>query len=220
MERVDGIPGFLPPLAPFPGRSIISSVLPEEWQACLDAWIFAVEFRLRLLPDHFRHFELSSNASGMPFLLSYYRQWDYDPKVDISYRPKDVKELKLHRQCFLLARRLVIETDLPYDCSQQDFFALIANISLALGANPSWKETLKMAWKRPKDQITAAIEMCKNPLIRELSSRWPSPPDTVLLDLRRATALTKALPEAGEFLMTGSDYLDSLATGYPRLPSG
>lgn len=217
MERVDGIPGFLPSLAPFPDRSIISSVLPEEWQACLDAWIFAVEFRLRLLPDHFRHFELSSNASGMPFLLSYYRQWDYDPKVDISYRPKDAKELKLHRQCFLLARRLLIEADLPYDCSQQDFFVLIANISLALGPNVSWKETLEMAWKRSKDQITAAIEMCKNPLIRELPRGWPSPPDAVLLGLRRATALTKALPEAGEFLMTGSDYLDSLATGYPSL---
>jgi len=219
MERVDGIPGFLPPLAAFPDRSIISSILPEEWQACLDAWIFAVEFRLRLLPDHFRYLKLSSNASGMPFLLSYYRQWDYDPKVDIAYRPKDVKELKLHRQCFLLARRLLIETDLPYDCSQQDFFILIANISLALGAKFFWTETLKMAWKRSKDQITAAIEMCKNPLIRKLPRRWPFPPDAVLLDLRRATALAKALPEAGEFLMTGSDYLDSLATGYPSLPN-
>src|SRR5437764_4875075 len=116
-----------------------------------------MECRLRLLPDNLRHFELSSTASGMPFILSYYRQWDYDPKVDISYRPKDVKELKLHRQCFLLTRRLVTETDLPYDCSQRDFFVLIANVSLALEANFSWKETLKMAWKRSKDQITAAI---------------------------------------------------------------
>jgi activating signal cointegrator complex subunit 2 len=219
MEEVAGIPGSLPPLAQFPSQSIISSILPEEWQACLDAWIFAVEFRLRLLPDHFRHFQLSLIASGIPFLLSYYRQWDYDPKLDAAYRPGDGKELRLHRQCFLLSRRLLTETDPPYDCSSKDLFALIANVSLALGTTTSWKETLKIAWKRSKDQIAAAIETCKSSLISELPGSLTIPSDSVLLDIRRATALAKALPEAGEYLMTGSDYLDSLASGYPASPS-
>lgn len=219
MEEVPGIPGSVPPLAEFPVRLIISSVLPEEWQACLDAWIFAVEFRLRLLPDHFRHLKLSSNASGMSFLLSYYRQWEYDPKVDVVYRPEDVKGLRLHRQCFLLTRRLLTETDLPYDSSYRDLFALVANVSLALSANVSWRETLKMSWKRAKDQLVAAIETCKSSLIRELLRSSPTFDDAILLNLRRATALTKALSETGEYLMTGSDYLDALATAYAALTS-
>jgi activating signal cointegrator complex subunit 2 len=219
MDEVAGIPGSLPPLAQFPALSIISSILPEEWQACLDAWIFAVEFRLRLLPDHFRHLRLSLNASGLPFLLSYYQQWDYDPKLDAAYRPGDVKELRLHRQCFLLTRRLLTETDPPYDCSSKDLFTLIANVSLAHGATASWKETLKIAWKRSKDQIAAAIETCKSSLTRELPTSLTIPSDSILLDLRRATALTNALAEAGEYLMTGSDYLDSLVSGHPASPS-
>jgi activating signal cointegrator complex subunit 2 len=215
MEEVPGIPGSLPPLAEFPAQSIFSNILPEEWNACLDAWIFAVEYRLRLLPGHFRHLKLSTNASGMLFLLSYYRQWDYDKKSDFAYRPRDVRELRLHRQCFLLTRRLLIETDLPYDCSSKDLFALIANVSLALGANAPWRETLKMAWKRAKEQISAAIETCKSSLIRELPRSSTIPANPILLDTRRATALTKSLTETGEYLMTGSDYLDSLASGHP-----
>lgn len=214
MDEVPGIPGSLPPLAQFPAQSIISHILPEEWQACLDAWIFAAEFRLRLLPDHFRHLKLSSNACGMPFLLSYYRRWECLSKSDSAHKPRDPKELKLHRQCFLLTRRLLTETDLPYDCSYKDLFTLIANASLALGINVSWRETLKVAWKRSKDQITAAIETCKGSLIRELPRDLTGPVDDKLLDLRRVTALAKAMSETGEYLMTGSDYLDSLASGH------
>src|SRR2546423_1632407 len=215
MEEVPGIPGSLPPLAQFPPRSIVLNTLPEEWQACLDAWIFAVEFRLRLLPDHFRHFKLSSNASGMAFLLSYYHQWGYYSKIGTAYKPEGVKEAKLHRQCFLLTRRLLIGTDLPYDCSSKELFALIANVSLALGANPSWKDTLNVAWKRSRDHIAAAIETCKSFLIRELPRGWPLHDEAVMLSLRQVTSLTKAFFETGKSLMTGSDYLDSVASGYP-----
>src|SRR2546429_342449 len=125
MDEVPGIPFPLPPLIQYPTQSILSNILPEEWQACLDAWIFAVEFRLRLLPDHFRHLKLSSNAGGMPFLLSYYRQAEWYPKADGLYRLRDAKESNLRRQSFLLTRRLLTETDLPYDCSSKDLFTLI-----------------------------------------------------------------------------------------------
>ena len=155
----------------------------------------------------------------MPFLLSYYRQWEYNSQIEIAYRPGDVKEMKLHRQCFLLTRRLLIETDLPYDCSSEDLFALIANVSISLGANASWKETLKVAWKRSRDQIAAATETCKNFLIGELPKGWPLHAEAVILDLRRVTALTKALADIGRYLMTGSDYLDSLASGHLALES-
>ena len=218
MEEVPGIPGLLPPLASFPDRSIISNILPDEWQACLEAWIFAVEFRLRLLPDHFRHLKLSLNASGLPFLLSYYRQWEYHSKIDLAYRSEDEKEVKLYRQCVLLTRRLLTETDPPYNCSSQDLFALLSSTSLALGTSGLWRQSLKMAWKRSKDQIAPAIETCKSFLIRELPQGLPTRAEVVILNLRQATALTKVLNEAGEFLMTGSDYLESLATGYPPSP--
>src|SRR5205085_7924837 len=65
-----------------------------------------------------------------------------------------------------------------------------------------------------RDQITAAIETCKSSLVCALSGCLTDSVDSTLLDLRRAIALTKAISEAGEYLMTGSDYLDSLASGY------
>ena len=218
MEEVPGLSGSLPPLVPFPAHSIVSNILPEEWQACLDAWIFAVEFRLRLLPDHFRHLKLHSDTSGIPFLLSYYLQWEHHPEVGTAYRPQDTKELRLHRQNFLLTRRLLADTDLPYDCSDKDLFALVANASLAFGASNAWRETLKTAWKRSQDRIVAAISTCKSSLIRDLPQSHTFPTDDILSDIQRVTAMTKALGEIGEYLMTGSDYLDSLASGYPTSP--
>ena len=129
----------------------------------------------------------------------------------------------LHRQCLLLTRRLLTETDLPFGCSSPDLFALLSNTSLALGTSDIWRQSLKVAWKRSKGQIAPAIETCKSFLIRELPRVLPIQAEAVILNLRQATALTKALSEAGELLMTGSDYLESLAIGYPisqKAPSG
>ena len=217
MEEVPGIPGALPSIAPFPPVSIRETILPEEWQACLDAWIFAVEFRLRLLAGHFRHLKLSGSASGLPFLLAYTREWEYDPSGREGYRPHVPKEVKLHRHCFLLSRRLLLETDLPYDCPSSKFFALIANGSAAFRANAPWKETLQGAWKRGKIPLLAAVDYFKGSMIETLAQTRTLETNPALLYLRQSTALVKTLAEAGAAFMTGSDYLDSTVTAYAAL---
>lgn len=216
MEQVTGIPGSLPPLAQFPQSSIRLGILPEEWQACLDAWIFAAEFRLRLIPEHFCHFKLSSKASGLPFLQAYLQSWGHETDKGEVYRPHDQKSLRLHRQCFILLRRLLLETDPPFDCTSGELFSILANGSATFGENLPWKETLRTVWKRDDGRISDALEAYKSSLIQNLPQAVSFSAATQI-KLFQVTALVKGLPEAGAVFMTGSDYLDSLITGYTSI---
>jgi activating signal cointegrator complex subunit 2 len=216
--EVEGIPGKLPPLATFPISEIRQTLPPEEWQACLDAWIFCVEFRLRLLPEHFHHFKLSQAASGVPFLSSYFMSW---PPLHASvsiYSPKDGKEQMLHRNCLLLLRRLLLETDSPYDCSTRDIFILLANASAALISSSTWLDTMQQAWDQHEKLLSSAVEQTKSTLIELLAGGSPYNYEALHQSLYQVTALSKCLPQAGKIMMTGSDYVDSLTSSYHDLP--
>ncbi len=166
MDQVDGIPGLLPPLAPFPTAETRQKLPPEEWQTCLDAWIFCAEFRLRLLPEHFHRFKLSHASSGISFLSSYFLSWSFSHDLSSDYRPRSVSELKLHRYCLLLLRRLLLETNTPHDYSNRDLFKLLANASVALRTNPVWSDTLQQAWQRQEEQLSTAVEEIRSHVIK------------------------------------------------------
>ncbi len=211
MEKVEGIPGQLPPLASFPTPKARQSLPPGEWQACLDAWIFCVEFRLRLLPEHFRLFRISQRTSGLPFLSSYF--------LNVSAAtPADEREINLHRHCVLLLRRLLLETDTPYDCSAEDLFNLLANASASLASNALWLMTLQQMWERQGKLLSSAVEQTKSSLVKKLSIGTTENHEEVRQVLHQVTALSKCLPQVGEIMMTGSDYVDSMTNIYHDLP--
>ena len=214
MEEVEGIPAKLPPLASFPNIQIRQSLPPQEWQSCLDAWIFCVEFRLRLLPEHFRHFRLSQPTSGVPFLSSYF--------LNVSFcSPTDKKDHKLHQHCLLLLRRLLLETSPPYDCSTGDLFILLADASAALTSNSLWLKTLQQTWELQKKLLSSAAEQTKSSLIAMLMNRsTDNNYEALSQTLHYVTALSKCLPQVAETMMTGSDYIDSLTNRYHDLPVG
>ncbi len=218
MEEVEGIPGQLPPLAPFPAPETRQNLPPEEWQACLNAWVFCVEFRLRLLPEHFHHFKLSQSSSGTFFLSSYFLSCNSGHDSSGSYRPRDVKEQKLHRRCLLLLRRLLLETDTPYDYPARDLFFLLANASAASGMSKLWNDTLQETWLGRENQISAALEETRSYLIKIIGVGGTDSYKILGRSLRQVTALSKSLPQAGKIMMTGYDYVDSLTTTYNDLP--
>lgn len=218
MDEVGGIPGQPPPLAPFPPAETRRSLSSTEWSACLDAWLFCIEFRLVLLPEHFHLFKLSHASSGISFLSSYLLSWSSDHDSPSNYRPRGYKESRLHRYSLLLLRRLLLETNTPYDCSARDVFILLANASAAFGRNKVWNDTLGLAWQRQETQITAAMEEMRSCLIKMMSVDDVKDPETLQQSIRQVTVLSRCLPEAGVVMMTGYDYVDSLTSKYKELP--
>ncbi len=214
MDQVDGIPGLLPPLAPFPAADTRQKLLPGEWQTCLDAWIFCVEFRLRLLPEHFHQFKLSHASSGISFLSSYFLSWSFSHHPSSNYRPRNVSELKLHRYCLLLLRRLLLEADTPYDCSSGDLFKLLTNASAAFRTSARWRDTLQQAWQRQEKELSTSVEEIRSRMIQMMTISGSNTNDTLPQLLCQVTSLSKCLPQAGKIMMTGYDYVDTLTSTY------
>ena len=209
----------LPPFAAFPSTTVRETLAQHEWQACLDAWIFSVEFRLRLVPEGFAKFQLSDNSSGLPFLLSYFQEWRLPASQKSAYRPQRPSEVRLHQQCLLLSRRLLLETNLPYNCLPQNLFALIADGCAAFGATEAWNDTLRLTWPRGMVQIVEAINASKALLIKTMSYGREIDPSSTLQYLLSGTMLTRSLAEAGAVYLTGTDYLDTLSSIYASLES-
>ncbi|KAF7504439.1 hypothetical protein GJ744_002243 [Endocarpon pusillum] len=218
MDHVDGIPGLLPPLAPFPAAETRQRLPPEEWQACLDAWIFCGEIRLRLLPEHFHHFKLSHASSGISFLSSYFLSWSPSRESLSDYRPRSAKELKLHRHCLLLLRRLLLETKTPYDCSNEDLFRLFANASAAFRTSALWRDTLQQAWQRQEKQVSSAVAETRSYMIKLMAASGSHTPETLQQLLCQVASLSKCSPQAGKSMMTGYDYVDALTSTYHNFP--
>jgi activating signal cointegrator complex subunit 2 len=218
MEQVGGIPGQLPPLASFPTAEIRQNLPPEEWQACLEAWVFCVEFRLRLLPEHFHHFKLSQASSGTSFLSSYFSSWTLRHDSSSGNRPRGEKEQKLHRDGLLLLRRLLLEAHIPDDYSARDLFILLANASAACNGSKLWHDTLQQALQRQQKQISAAVEEMRSHLIKTIALGGTSGYEILQQSIYQITTLAKCLSQAGKIMMTGYDYVDSLTSTYHDPP--
>jgi activating signal cointegrator complex subunit 2 len=217
MEKHE-IPKQLPSLAPFPPPDIRKNLHPAEWQACLDAWIFCVEFRLRLPLEHFHHFRLSNASSNVSFLSSYFQSWTSPPESASQYHLECGKERKLHRDCLLLLRRLLLETDTPYDCSARELFTLLANASAGSGTSSLWNNTLQQTWQRQEKLLSTSVEEAKSQLIKAMADVAVGNHETLRLSVRQITTLSKCLHQAGKIMMTEYDYVDSLTRLYNDLP--
>lgn len=213
MEEVSGIPGGVPPLALYPGPSVKASLPTSEWEACLDSWLFSLEFRLRLQDKPFSEFQLSQDASGVKFLLSYCRsKSNSEPDVVSSETPK---ERILSKRAYLLMRRLLLVTNAPLDYGNDKLVDLLSLASAAFATVQDLKLMLKMTWKRHRAQMTHAIEEWKQTVSKDLAMHHES---HVSIDkIHQMNSLVKASPDAGLVLMTGLDYLETLMEAYGRL---
>lgn len=206
MEKVPNIPGSIPSLPLYPPETLRSHIKLEEWQSCLDTWLFCVEFRLRLSNDHFANFKYSQTASGVPFLLSYLVQFEHRASPIES----GSKEAKLHHQCYFLLKRLLLTTKVPSECSAATLFDLLGYGSVAFQAVADWRSTLKQLWNRNEAQVKTAVESCKSAIIRASLDT----PDVLSLGLRHLSSLVKCLPDAAVVIVAGADYQEAIATAY------
>ncbi|KAG9790964.1 hypothetical protein KCU88_g1144, partial [Aureobasidium melanogenum] len=212
MEEVPGIPGQLPLLAVYPDHNVKASLPPAEWDGCVDSWLVSIEVRLRLQEDHFSQLKLSQSASGAPFLVSLFKaSRDTGPA---SSRAQ--KERLLLKRAYMLLRRLLLATNVPFDYGDADLLDLLCLASHQYASVADWRATVKTLWKRDQSQMSGAVEAWKNARIGELSAARPDS-EAILQKYRQFNAFLKVSPDAGLILMTGSDYLESLMEAYSNL---
>jgi activating signal cointegrator complex subunit 2 len=211
MEEVAGLPGNVPPLALYPDARVKASLPNEEWEACLESWLFSLEFRLRLQEKDFSKFKFSQGASGVEFLLSFFESSTGEHMAS----SKSQKERILFKRAYLLLRRLLLVTEVPFDCDNDKLIHILETASVTYASVADWKAALSMVWKRNQKQLTQAVAEWKRSVSRELSA--PSNPQGLEKRIHRINDLVKVSPDTGLNLMTGSDYLETLMEAYTQL---
>ncbi|KAI4097098.1 MAG: hypothetical protein LQ344_000507 [Seirophora lacunosa] len=194
----------LPALAPFPPANLREEILPEEWELCLDAWLLLAEAHLLLPPDIFKS-KLSKDPSLTRFLSSYVESNAPDPKRDNI----DPKSTELRRRCFLLTHRCLSEVKQKPPLLLN--WPFLSGFSAIYARSPSLRTLLQSLWQ--SEHLDDKFKKHKTSLIQNLEGT-ASKDDRADLEvmLTRTAALLRACPAYGQFLMTGSDFIDALST--------
>lgn len=211
MAANSGTSTLIPTLPVYPGQSFIAKLHPQEWQSCLNLWIYSIEYRLRLSSEAFSSLNTSDDSSGYPFLLSYLKSVSEDGhNVESQSGGLDAK---LRKYCHLLLRRLFLQSSLLHDVPAARLYEILALGSTTFRRLPKWPETLRLSMKNAPKEVTAAYEAGLHAVEQDLSSIDPLSPST-FSGMRKTFNLITAAPEAGVTFMTGTDYLDTLTQCY------
>lgn len=195
----------LPPMVPFPEAAWKDRLVPEEWEACLDAWVLLAEAHLSLsTPDFIR---LSCGDKSLPeFLTSFAAEM----ASSLDTIQLNQKLLLLRKQSFLLAYRLLEVDPTPQSIARWEFLADICRIYSKSHAN----KMVTIAWKRNSPALELSIGLAKSNLTRELDAGLKGDLKTAEVQLRRLNQLLHVSPEACVYFVAGSDFLDSLISCY------
>ncbi|KAI1608927.1 hypothetical protein EDD36DRAFT_446668 [Exophiala viscosa] len=208
MEEVPGIVGQIPSLASFPDSNVRATLPVAEWEGCLESWLLSIEVRLRMQDKDFAKFKFSQKASGVDFLVSVLRSARDEGLASSKFQ----KERLLLKRAYMLLRRLLLATGVPFDFEPEKFVDLLCMGSCVYAAVVDWKATLKGLWKRNKAQLTTAVNGWKKEASTKLSDQ--SHQSSLSDSYSSINALLKVSPETGLSLMTGSDYLETLMEAY------
>lgn len=194
----------IPPLPQFPPASIQQHVPPQEWQACLDAWILSVQVRLRMSDADFGR--LSAEEVGLAFLVSHLN----DHHATTAAQPLNSKLSLLRRVSYALSKRVVLSQ--ADNLSPAQFFDVLGCGSIAFGHTKDWIATLKTIWSTSQMRVRKAIEAARKMMSTsedlDKQQEW----------LSRLTALTRSLPETAIVTVSSADYLDTLMLMHMKGP--
>lgn len=190
----------LPPVALFPTAAWRDHLIPEEWEACLDAWIALADAHLSLPSLDFIRVSAKDDSLAA-FLISFAAETSFNAQGTAKSRA-------LRKKSYLLTLRLL-------DCDQvsQDLlkWSFIANLSKVYG-RINGSKLIGIAWKRHSSEVENSLSNLKNALIRNLDAGLKGDLKSTEMQLKRLNYLLHASPEAAAFFMAGSDFLDSLVS--------
>ena len=194
----------LPQFAPFPDAKVRQSIQPNEWQLYLDSWTSLTDLYLRLNDPQFASARRDVDSLGL-FLISFFHELVGDDSLA-------TRVISLRKKSFLLLHRIWSGQDV-----EEAFlnWTVLADICHAFTKSEQFRRLLQALWKRKGGAIEKSLQTAKTSLIRNLDSKHPEEAESTL---NRIAPLLKASPDASIYVLTGSDFLDSLSNAYPKVP--
>lgn len=201
MDRSGGM--VLPSLAPYPPPSLKTKVMPEEWALCMESWLLLTHKFLLMSRKDFN--DSSKDPSLSIFLLSYVKN-----TTNGEGKEATPQSINLWRQCFRLIHRLFIEADtMP---SVMLDWSFLASLSIVYRQKRSLPRVLEEVWQAQQLDANVSVRQGKASLIMLLDKARLVPElDNAMTE---AVALSKACHFCGQFLMVGSDMIDSICHAY------
>jgi len=193
-----------PHFAPFPDAKVRKSILPDEWQLYLESWASLAELYLRLADDQFTS-AIQEKDTVTPFLISFFHELASDENLAS-------KVASLRRRCFFLLHRLLSRDEIPDSILS---WSVLSDICHVFPRSEQFRVLLQEVWKQNGATITKSLQTAKTSLIRNLESKRPEEAENTL---NRIAPLLRASSDASIFMLTGSDFLDSLCSAYPQVP--
>ena len=190
-------------MVPFPEAAWRNHLVPEEWEACLDAWISLAEAHLSLTTADFTRLSVKDESLAT-FLTSFAAETSQSHDVFSISDPLKTKQLRKH--AFLLSYR-ILEVDHPPEPLLR--WQFLADISKVYGKSHAGK-LVTAAWNRHSPSLEASMGLVKDSLIKNLDAGLKGDLRTAEAQLKRLSHLLHASPEAAAFFMAGSDFVDSL----------
>jgi hypothetical protein len=193
-----------PTFAPFPQADVRRSILPREWEIYLESWTSLAELYLRLNERDFVS-ALTGGNSLTNFINSFFHQLAKDDSLDPEVAG-------LRRKCFLLIHRIYSGNYVPIPLLN---WLALSDICHAFPKSEKFRALVQGLWKRKGGILEHTLQDAKYLLIKQLESKTPEDADPMLYSL---APLLRISPDAGIYLLTGSDFLDSLSSAYPKVP--
>ncbi|KAF2169734.1 hypothetical protein M409DRAFT_64764 [Zasmidium cellare ATCC 36951] len=203
----------LPPFAPIPPATVRISLGPEEWEACLDAWLTLSEMALRVTVSEINSIT-GIDGSLSTYLVSFYSEISDLKQSDATLRnAKTVSILKVN---FRLVKRIWIESDaVPPSLLSFDVLSKFCHAHTRVPDLPVTQQLLSELWKRRSSAFTLVLQKQKDAMILSLDSKNT---DSVMKPLTQLAPLMHMSFDISAFFMTGSDFIDSLNSAYDRSP--
>ena len=193
------------PWLSFPPASLRTSIMPEEWQICLDSWILMAQNHL-LLSAKAYSIKVTKDPSLLPFLISYAKN---------SSKPTNAKENELRKKAFLLIHRTQSELKpAPQPLLEWEF---LADLSRVYPKSTVLVRLLVDVWRLGALDEQLSMRTHKANLIGALEHKLTSDDSEELL--ASVVSLLKTCYCYGQFLMLGSDLIDALSTAYKESKS-
>lgn len=196
----------VPAFASLPPANVRLSLRPEEWEACLKAWLTLSELTLRL-PTAAFSLSASDDGSLPKFLTSFYHELGNLQVPDDSLNSPS--GLSLRKVCFRLVSRIFTENDtISISLLRWSFLSDFCHAYLRSSALPRLMTKL---WEKWSGLIAPSLQKQKDSLVNILESKKI---ENAMAPLAQLGSIAHASPDVGSFFMTGSDFMDSLVGTY------
>ncbi|KAL1837892.1 hypothetical protein VTJ49DRAFT_3278 [Mycothermus thermophilus] len=197
----------LPSFALFPIAAWRDQVPPDEWVACLNAWLALIASHLSLSESEFATLS-AKDESLQAFLVSFTREVASGGANILGSSPS---AKRLLRDCYALISKLLQSSAPPPDLARWEFLADASRVygkkkagSLLAGLSASSKESLNTSLSALKKFLVKNLDAGLNGGdLKGIEER-----------LERVNDLISVSPPVAEFFLAGSDFIDGLISCY------